>query len=63
VSQVIGRAFVIVWPFARATSIPIPDTFAQPALQALGGSVPLVAGFALAAPVLVIRRRWVRARR
>ncbi len=62
-SQVIGRAFVIVWPFSRATSIPIPDTFAQPALQALGGAVPLVAGFALAAPVMLIRRRWIAAGR
>jgi signal peptidase I len=62
-SQVIGRAFVIVWPFSRASSIPIPDTFAQPALQALGGSVPLVAGFALAVPMVVIRRRWIGARR
>ncbi|WP_336208236.1 signal peptidase I [Nonomuraea sp. LPB2021202275-12-8] len=62
-SQVIGRAFVIVWPFSRASSIPIPDTFAQPALQALGGSVPLVAGFALAAPLVLVRRRWIGARR
>ncbi|WP_053175839.1 signal peptidase I [Nonomuraea sp. SBT364] len=57
--QVIGRAFVIVWPFSRATTIPIPDTFAQPALQALGGSAPLVAGFALAVPLVVVRRRWL----
>ncbi|MEV0596698.1 signal peptidase I [Nonomuraea cavernae] len=56
-SQVIGRAFVIVWPFNRAGTLPIPDTFAQPALQALGGSVPLVAGFALAVPLVLVRRR------
>src|SRR3954468_21143793 len=30
VGQVVGRAFVIVWPFNRATTLPIPDTFAQP---------------------------------
>ena len=30
VDKVIGRAFVIVWPFSRATTIPIPDTFASP---------------------------------
>jgi signal peptidase I len=57
VGQVVGRAFVIVWPFNRATTLPIPDTFAQPALQALGGSVPLVAGFAGALPLVLIRRR------
>ncbi|SEG54621.1 signal peptidase I [Nonomuraea solani] len=61
--QVIGRAFVIVWPFNRFSSIDIPDTFAQPALQALGGSVPLVAGFAFAVPLVLVRRRWLLRRR
>ncbi|SDL67105.1 signal peptidase I [Nonomuraea maritima] len=56
-SQVIGRAFVIVWPFNRFTSIDIPATFAQPALQALGGPEPMVAGFALAVPLVLVRRR------
>jgi signal peptidase I len=58
-SQVIGRAFVIVWPFNRAGTLPIPETFAQPALQALGGSAPFVAGFALAVPLVLVRRRWL----
>ncbi|GAA4510046.1 MULTISPECIES: signal peptidase I [Nonomuraea] len=62
-SQVIGRAFVIVWPFSRATTIPIPETFAQPALQALSGATPLVAGFALAVPLVLVRRRWLRSKR
>ncbi|MDA0635384.1 signal peptidase I [Nonomuraea sp. MCN248] len=62
-SQVIGRAFVIVWPFSRAATIPIPETFAQPALQALGGATPLVAGFALAAPLVLVRRRVLRGKR
>ncbi|MGP3920805.1 signal peptidase I [Nonomuraea sp. 10N515B] len=61
--QVIGRAFVIVWPFDRASTIDIPATFAQPALQALGGSIPLVAGFGLAIPLVLVRRRWLRRRR
>ncbi|MEV0633344.1 signal peptidase I [Nonomuraea wenchangensis] len=56
-SQVIGRAFVIVWPFDRARVLEIPDTFAQSSLQALGGAVPLVAGFGLAVPLVVVRRR------
>ncbi|NUW46700.1 signal peptidase I [Nonomuraea rhodomycinica] len=65
VGQVIGRAFVIVWPFSRAGTLDIPATFSQPALHAmgepapLGDSVPLAAGFALAVPLLVIRRRWL----
>ena len=40
VDKVIGRAFVIVWPFSRATTLPIPDTFAQPALQGRRGARP-----------------------
>ncbi|GAA2318342.1 hypothetical protein GCM10010149_83530 [Nonomuraea roseoviolacea subsp. roseoviolacea] len=65
VGQVIGRAFVIVWPFSRAGTLDIPATFSQPALHAmgepapLGDSVPLAAGFALAVPLLLIRRRWL----
>ncbi|MFG1949140.1 signal peptidase I [Nonomuraea sp. NPDC048826] len=62
-SQVIGRAFVIVWPFSRAATIPIPETFAQPALQALSGATPLVSGFALAVPLVLVRRRWLRRKR
>ncbi|GAA4597450.1 hypothetical protein GCM10023194_72360 [Planotetraspora phitsanulokensis] len=34
IEKVIGRAFAIVWPFDRATVLPIPATFAQPALHA-----------------------------
>lgn len=61
--QVIGRAFVIVWPFDRADVIDIPATFAQPALQALSGAVPLVAGFGLAVPLVLVRRRRLLRRR
>ncbi|MEV0582426.1 signal peptidase I [Nonomuraea sp. NPDC050310] len=57
VEHVVGRAFVIVWPFSRATTLPIPETFAQPALQALGGATPLLAGFAGAIPLVLLRRR------
>jgi signal peptidase I len=60
VDKVIGRAFVIVWPFSRATTLPIPDTFGQPALKAaaaVGGAAPLLAGFAGAVPLVLWRRR------
>ncbi|MFI6480162.1 signal peptidase I [Nonomuraea sp. NPDC050663] len=57
VDHVVGRAFVIVWPFSRATVLPIPETFAQPALQAMGGAIPLLAGFAGAVPLVLLRRR------
>jgi signal peptidase I len=62
VDKVIGRAFVIVWPFSRATILPIPDTFSQPALKAAAaaaGAAPLLAGFAGAVPLLLWRRRWL----
>ncbi|WP_344854940.1 signal peptidase I [Planomonospora alba] len=60
IDQVIGRAFVIVWPFSRATTLPIPDTFSQPALKAAAaatGATPLLAGFAGAVPLVLWRRR------
>ncbi|MEV8634095.1 signal peptidase I [Streptosporangium sp. NPDC051023] len=60
IDKVIGRAFVVMWPFSRAAVIPIPDTFGQPALKAasaVGGAAPLVAGFAGAVPVVLWRRR------
>ncbi|MEU0518664.1 signal peptidase I [Streptosporangium sp. NPDC006007] len=60
VDKVIGRAFVIVWPFSRAEIIPIPDTFNQPALRAavaVGEAAPFAAGLAGAVPLLLWRRR------
>ena len=32
VDQVLGRAFVVVWPVGRWQELPIPETFAQPGL-------------------------------
>jgi signal peptidase I len=64
-NKVIGRAFVVVWPLSRVATVPIPETFQQPALQALGvatAAAPIVLGTALAVPVVAIRHR-VRRRR
>ncbi|MEU0521011.1 signal peptidase I [Streptosporangium sp. NPDC006007] len=64
--QVLGRAFVIVWPFSRATTLPIPDTFSQPALRAagaVGSAAPLLLGFAGAVPLTRWRRRHLSRRR
>ena len=36
--QVIGRAFVLVWPLSRATVFGTPETFDQPGLDAGAGS-------------------------
>ncbi|MEV7908107.1 signal peptidase I [Streptomyces anulatus] len=60
IDQVIGRAFVIVWPFSHASTISIPDTFSQPALNAagaVGSEAPLLLGFAGAVPLVRWRRR------
>ncbi|WP_433218306.1 signal peptidase I [Microtetraspora malaysiensis] len=66
IEQVIGRAFVIVWPFDRAKVLPIPETFNQPALHAVGalgdGAAPALLGFVGAVPLVALRRR-LRARR
>ncbi|MEV8632813.1 signal peptidase I [Streptosporangium sp. NPDC051023] len=66
IDKVIGRAFVIVWPFSRAEVIPIPSTFNQPALKAAvaaGEAAPFAAGFAGAVPVVLWWRRRRRSRR
>jgi signal peptidase I len=58
--KVIGRAFVVVWPLTRAASVPIPDTFQQPALQALEvgtAALPVVLGSAVAVPIVAVGRR------
>jgi signal peptidase I len=70
-NQVVGRAFLIIWPPSQLRDLPIPTTFQQAALHAgaagaavlEGGQAALaaapVAGAAgvVAAPVLLLRRR------
>jgi signal peptidase I len=62
-NDVIGRAFVVVWPPSDWKTLPVPSTFHQKGLaaSALGavsnGAAPLVLGFVGAAPVTVLRRR------
>ena len=70
-NQVVGRAFLIIWPPSQVRDLPIPTTFQQASLHAgvagaavlEGGQAALaaapVAGAAgiLAAPVLLLRRR------
>jgi signal peptidase I len=58
-SAVVGRAFLIIWPFSRISDLPIPDTFKQAGLSAaaavatappaaVGGGTAVTAGAALA---------------
>ena len=62
-NQVVGRAFLIIWPPSQLRDLPIPTTFQQAALHAgAAGAVLNVGGPALAvgvfaAPVLLFRRR------
>jgi signal peptidase I len=71
-NQIIGRAFVIVWPPSRAEILSIPSTFSQPGLHksaaalgelvgakvnADGPYVPLAAGFVGAVPLTWLQRR------
>ncbi|MFE8012788.1 signal peptidase I [Streptomyces antibioticus] len=63
VDQVVGRAIVKAWPITRWGTLPVPDTFDQPGLNAQSSSGPALAvapqGLALAGvvPVVLWRRR------
>jgi len=59
-NEVVGRAFVIIWPLSRIGDLPIPSTFQQAALSASAAAVgygPAVGGGSAAAGVLVWQRR------
>jgi signal peptidase I len=64
VKDVIGRAFLVIWPFADWKTLPIPSTFKQPGLSA-GGSdaLPIVAGALVVTPIGALRGRRRRKRR
>jgi signal peptidase I len=57
-NEVIGRAFMIVWPPSRWRILGIPSTFLQRGIAAAAGPVlPLASGFAFAVPLTWLRRR------
>jgi signal peptidase I len=59
-NEVVGRAFVVIWPLSRVTDLPIPATFQQAALKASTAAVsygPATGGATAAAGALVWRRR------
>jgi signal peptidase I len=65
VNEVVGRAFVVIWPPSQLRELPIPGTFKQAALEGGGAAapaVPLLSGLALAAPVVCLRRFLRRSR-
>jgi signal peptidase I len=69
-NEVVGRAFLIIWPPSQFRSLPVPQTFEQPALNAAhkaadgaASAVPLLPGAAGALPVAWLRLGRRRARR
>ncbi|MDQ1685315.1 MAG: signal peptidase [Frankiaceae bacterium] len=64
-SDVIGRAFVVVWPPSDWKTLPVPGTFHQKGLAAAlaATSDPLVLGFVGAVPLTLLRRRVAHRRR
>lgn len=56
ISDVIGRAFVVIWPHQDWKTLPVPSTFSQPGFAA-AASAPPVLGLAAALPITWLRRR------
>jgi signal peptidase I len=59
-SEVVGRAFLVIWPLSQFRDLPIPGTFQQAALSA-AASVPVSgavgAAGVIGVPLLLLRRR------
>lgn len=60
-NDVVGKVFVVVWPFSDADWLSRPDTFDQPGLDAVSRieqpTAPLLLGVAAAPPLLGLLRR------
>ena len=65
-NQVVGRAFLIIWPPSQIRDLPIPSTFAQTALGAVAAAqvagVPVTGAAVIGGPLLLLRRRRRRRR-
>jgi signal peptidase I len=58
VSDVIGRAFAVIWPISDWRTLPAPSTFEQAGLSASAvPGFPLAAGAVLVAPIAIWRGR------
>jgi len=58
--DVVGRAFVRLWPLDRVGRLSVPETFQRKALDAAGtaaGTSPFAAGLVVGLPIAAIRRR------
>jgi signal peptidase I len=61
--DVVGRAFVRLWPLDRMARLGVPDTFGQGALKTasgLAGSSPFALGLLVSLPLTGLRRRRLR---
>jgi signal peptidase I len=64
-NEVVGRAFLVIWPPSQFRDLPIPSTFSQAALHSVAAHpVAGTAGAAgvVGAPLLLLRRRRRRRR-
>ncbi|ALU96502.1 S26 family signal peptidase [Streptomyces globisporus C-1027] len=61
--EVVGRAIVVAWPVGRWATLPVPDTFDQPGLNAAAAMAPTALGVAGAVPLVLWRRRRLTVRR
>jgi signal peptidase I len=58
IKDVLGRAFVVIWPIHDWKTLPVPSTFKQPGLSASGSdALAMLGGAAIVAPVATLRRR------
>jgi signal peptidase I len=61
INDVIGRAFVVIWPHADWKTLPVPATFDQSGLAAAASSLPPpLLGLVGALPIALVRRRRLR---
>ncbi|MEU1279556.1 signal peptidase I [Streptomyces sp. NPDC005805] len=57
VDEVVGRAVVVAWPLNRWATLPVPDTYDQPGINAAAALAPPALGLAGAVPLVLWRRR------
>jgi signal peptidase I len=57
-SDVVGRAFVVIWPISDWKTLGVPATFHQPALSAAGNNaLPVATGALVVTPIAALRGR------
>ncbi|MEV3858411.1 signal peptidase I [Streptomyces sp. NPDC050095] len=62
VDNVVGRAIVVAWPPTHWSTLPVPDTFDQPGINAAASAAPGALGLAGAVPLVLWRRRKINRR-